>query len=681
MNTRTALVGSALGLALIGLTNSTSVQAQNPTQTIGPGVPFDMPRGVTSEPRPPRVAPRPRIPIGEEVLEQIKRRPPTDRSGSPATPQQRAPTPQAISPQAITENCGTNPSFGGGPPDTHGAVGLTTLVVVTNSDIGVLSKTDCTPLSLVSLAAFFGAAFAIPATQSLFDPRVIYDPTIARFLVTAESRDLPGNTDQFQYYAVSRDADGMAWFLYRIALSQGASFFCKPSAAHFWDFPQAGSSNGANPRWHITADVFNPGGGPFSNAALLSIDKTTSLFGGPMVVNCVSQALPGNSAATLVEDANNTVYLLSPGSGMGNAIRRFAFTPGANPPLDTIVETAPINIPAWLAARNAPQPNGVRVDTLDGRFSSATIQRGTNLWNVHAIANGATSAARAYRLSTTGTTALGIATLFTSATDFVFMPSIATNSVTAFVTASRTDPGAGAPAGNAAVVIFNGSNTLNFPFAFDVVGTSPTQFQVIPNPPPQPGGSCLDFQNPIGVPVCRWGDYSSTQIDPGNSGVAWGFNELVNGPDEFAPFPDGWTTRAGSVVSLQAPTSRLSNFLFPCNGQIQTTSFNFGALPPNTDLLIVATELVLFENQGGLQFVLLSVNGDRTRQLATMGLPATARQAGGGDHVFNQSPYGLASATTDGTGQVRIQVDGACNGGFGNLQGTATVWFSGPAAL
>jgi hypothetical protein len=133
-----------------------------------------------------------------------------------------------------------------------------------------------------------------------------------------------------------------------------------------------------------------------------------------------------------------------------------------------------------------------------------------------------------------------------------------------------------------------------------------------------------------------------------------------------------------AVMPANAVSTRIANFLFQCNGQSQTTSFNFGALPPNTNLLIVATELVLFENQGGLQFVLLSVNGDRTRQLATMGLPATARQAGGGDHVFNQSPYGLASATTNATGQVRIQVDGACNGGFGNLQGTATVWFVGP---
>jgi hypothetical protein len=660
MNTRTALVGSAFAWALVGVSGIASAQVQ--TQPLGPGIPVDMPAGVTSEPSPPREAPRPRIPAGENVLEQIQTQSATDsRGGSPAAPQQEAPTPQAA-----LANCQTNPATGAFPSDIIGAVGPTNLVVVTNVDIGVFSKTSCAPLSFVPLRTLFGP-FGIPASEFLFDPQVIYDPSVGRFFATVESRNLTaGNTDQFQYFAVSQDSTGTSWFLYRVILSQGASFFCKPSAAHFWDYPHAGWVNGANPRWHITANVFMPGGGPFSNGAALSIEKNPTLVGASSSVRCLSQSLPGNTAATLVEDGNNTAFLLSPGSGSGSAIARLAFTPGANTSLDTIVATPGIPIPAWTAAPPANQPNGTVLDTLDGRFQSATIQRGTNLWNVHTVNFGG-AVARAYRFSTTGTTALGIATLFTSPTDRVFNPSIATNSVIAFVTATRTDPGAGSPAGNAAMLIFNGSNTLNLAFAFDVVATSAAQFV----------GPCT---NPGFGVVCRWGDYSATQIDPANHGVAWGFNQLVTGPTFVAPDAN-WTTRAGAAVSLQAPTSRISNFLFACNGQNQSTSFTFGSLPTNTTVLVTAAELVLFENRGGLQYVLLSVNGDRSKQLANMGLPASAGKPGGGGHIFNASEYGLASATTDGTGQVRIQVDGACNGGFGNLQGTATVWFSGPAAL
>jgi hypothetical protein len=47
------------------------------------------------------------------------------------------------------------------------------------------------------------AAFSPPPTQILFDPRVLYDVPSGRFLVTAESKD-SGNSDQFQYFAVSR---------------------------------------------------------------------------------------------------------------------------------------------------------------------------------------------------------------------------------------------------------------------------------------------------------------------------------------------------------------------------------------------------------------------------------------------------------------------------------------------
>jgi len=133
-----------------------------------------------------------------------------------------------------------------------------------------------------------------------------------------------------------------------------------------------------------------------------------------------------------------------------------------------------------------------------------------------------------------------------------------------------------------------------------------------------------------------------------------------------------------AVTPANAVQSRISNFLFACDGTNKTVVFTASTLPASTNLLVVATELVLFENQGGLQYVLVAPNGDRTKQLANAGLPPSARQSGGGDHIYNQSPYGQASVTSNAAGQVSIQVDGACNPGFGNLQGTVTVWFVGP---
>ena len=95
----------------------------------------------------------------------------------------------APQPFALFAECVTNVATGFAPSDIHGAVAPTRLVVVTNVDIGVYSKATCGIISRVPLRAFFGA-FGIPASQTLFDPRVLYDRLSGRCLVTVESREL-----------------------------------------------------------------------------------------------------------------------------------------------------------------------------------------------------------------------------------------------------------------------------------------------------------------------------------------------------------------------------------------------------------------------------------------------------------------------------------------------------------
>jgi hypothetical protein len=109
---------------------------------------------------------------------------------------------------------------GSTPSDIHGAVSPVNIVVVTNRDIGVYDRASCTRLSRVSFDVFFGASFTIAPGEGLFDPRVLYDTAAGRFFVEIESRNTtPGNTDQFQYFAVSTDNTGTSWSQYRVALS------------------------------------------------------------------------------------------------------------------------------------------------------------------------------------------------------------------------------------------------------------------------------------------------------------------------------------------------------------------------------------------------------------------------------------------------------------------------------
>jgi VCBS repeat protein len=516
---------------LIGLLGPVSViapvrmfdaaQAQGPGQATDTGVlqprSYQMPLGEAAPSTSATVEiPRPRIPIGDDALEQIKRNAPSGpRTGTPVPPAAGGP-PQ----ESVSTNCTTNNATVFTPSDIHGAVGSTNLITMTNVDIGVFNKSTCALVSRVPLNTFFLAG----ANEQYFDPQALYDPTVGRFIVTAES--CIGSCDtvgvhQNQGFAVSTDDTGTSWVLYIVPINNGTNTFCVPNTTTFWDYPHVGSINGSAGRWFIAANLF-PASGPISGS-ILAIEKAPTLTGISVTVRCFNTVF--NTAPPNVRDSSNTAYFLSPGSGGGSSITRYAYaTSTSGIGSDTLTTTSAITVPAWTAAPAAPQPNGTMLDTLDGRFQSQTIQNGTSLWNVHAVAVSGPAAARLYQLSTTATTPLLALDLFTSITDSVFNPSVATNATQAWVNASRTDPGQPSSKGNAAMLMFNGPNNADG-WGFNLIATSGSQY--------------------VGCSVCRWGDYSSTQIDPSNGILAWGFNQLITGPNQFS----NWTTRAARVTA------------------------------------------------------------------------------------------------------------------------------------
>jgi hypothetical protein len=361
---------------------------------------------------------------------------------------------EAVAPSAplpalsVLNSCAMNVGAGSAPSDVHGAAGPTNIIEVTNRHIMVRSKA-CGLVSSMTLAAFFGGAggFAIPGTQSLFDPRVVYDRINGRCIVTVESRD-SGNTDQFLYVASSRTSSCTTWRRIRFALSQGASLFCKAAAANFYDFPNVGYNAS---RLVITANNFSTSGGAFSYASLITIDKVALHGTATVFARCFrGGTLPSNmTPAVVASPGTGSMYILSPGSGSGSSIRRLRLVPqGSGSGIsDNLVNTSSISIPSWTAPPDAPQPNLQKLDTSDGRFSSATKQIGSLIWAVHTINVGGRARWRLYRLSTTGTTSTFTFTPTTSTcanVDHNFNPSLDTNSATAgaaiFVTSTRTCP-------------------------------------------------------------------------------------------------------------------------------------------------------------------------------------------------------------------------------------------------
>ena len=477
-----------------------------------------------------------RIPIGDEALKALK-----DKAASAVAaaadgvvtlsenPASKVPS------QSLVATCTTNSAVGFAPSDINGASSSTRLVVVTNIEVGVYNQAGCGLVSKVPLKTFFGA-FAPPAAETQFDPRVLYDRVTNRFFVTAESENSQ-NTDQYQYFAVSKDSTATSWWLYRVVLSQvsTSTVFCKPAANAFWDYPQAGVSN---TRWFHTANVF----GASTRGAILDIGKAPTLTGAGTVARCFAN-LPFNTAAPQVLDLSTNAVFLSPGSGSGSSVARLdLFQSASGVGSDTLTARPAFPVIAWTVPPDVPQPNGTTLDSIDGRFENASIQSRGQLWNIHNVNISGAAKLRWYTFnaaSLSSSTTTRQVTFQTSSLDRLFNPSITTASgiagAPAYISASRTIPSISTGAGNAAALVFYGLNddASASDWTYTVSGTSAFQFS--------------------GCSPCRWGDYSSVTIDPSNNGSAWGFNQLVTGTSMFS-----WTTRAGKV-NLTLPAAPTTN--------------------------------------------------------------------------------------------------------------------------
>lgn len=438
--------------------------------------------------------------------------------------------------QPASTKCPTNVFTGFAPSDIHGAAGPDVLAVVTNVDIGVYDKVTCQIISRVSLKTLF-AGFGDISNQTLFDPRVIYDVSSGRFFMTAESRDDRGITDQYQYFAVSTTADASAWYRYRFTLSQGTSKFCKTASNSFWDYPSAGKSTN---RWFITANDFQASGG--ATGAILAIDKAPSLTGGSVSGVCWNN-LAYNLAPPIVLDsqAAQSVFLYPRPTVIGR-YDHAASTPISS---DVLSTRTGYSIPSWSSPPSAVQPNGQKLDSLDGRFQSASIQSRNRIWNIHAISAGSRPIVRWYRLARTSTDVLGTYTYSgsTSGTYHLFNPSFVTNSgidgSPAYITLSRTIPSLSTGSGRASMVLGAGRNNSQSDWDFGNVQSSSSEYATDGF-----GSTC----NSSSRGSCRWGDYSSTSVDPDGAGTAWGFNQLINGTTQF----DWYTLGANKNYNIQS---------------------------------------------------------------------------------------------------------------------------------
>jgi len=384
---------------------------------------------------------------------------------------------------------GHSSTDGARPPDTHGAVGTTHFVQVTNSHIDMWTRA-ATPPTLaksVTLATFFGYT-----TEALFDPRVVYDSTWNRWIVTADAFAESSTVQRF-FIAVSTTADPTGpFFTYNL----NVTFF----TGDFFDFPQLGIDQDAV---LFTANIFN--GTSYHGADFFCVAKAR-LYNGLGFSVPVFTGLVGTLAPPIVRDQNSSTFLIAaPPSGTTfSKYTAMNTSKGA-----TLTGPVSITVPSYSVPPAAHQPGTTKLlDTSDSRFVNASTQSGNDLWQTHTIALGGFPAPKFYRLNTSANTVSQSGFYFASATSDDFNASIAANDAgNCFVTWTSTD----ASAGKNAQVRLSGKLSGNAGIAAGPTAfTSPT------------------FYHPSADNPERWGDYSAVTTDPLNSANAWLVNEKIN---------------------------------------------------------------------------------------------------------------------------------------------------------
>ena len=391
---------------------------------------------------------------------------------------------------------GVTQSEAGGfrPPDTHGAVGPDHFVEITNSHYDVYRKSDGVRVKSVSLASFFGYT-----TQSIFDPRCVYDSTEGRWIVASPARK-ESTTVQRQFIAISKTTDPTGEFYVYSA------DVCYLDNDDFWDYPQFGVDNKSI---LITANIF-ASDSSYSGTDLCVVSKS-SLYSGKSASGKLFSQLDGTLAPPIVLDTSSKSCFVA--TSYFTQIVLYTLTyKGSSPRLTK----SAIPITTYSLPPDASQPGtAALLDTLDGRFVNASTQNGKSLWQVHTINENGRPTPRWYEFNISNKTVTQSDTVNASSASHDWNASIAANKKgDVFVTWSSTD----VTAGTHAQVRYSGRRKTDTSGMID-------------------GGEALftssTYYAPSGGSVERWGDYSAVTIDPSNTSRAWIVNEKINSTSQW----------------------------------------------------------------------------------------------------------------------------------------------------
>jgi hypothetical protein len=248
------------------------------------------------------------------------------------------------------------------PPDTNGAVGRTKLMVPLNSNYVIQRKSDGKVLSRVSMTAFWRAVGA----HNPFDPRVLYDPYSDRWLAAAA--DDPLLPSSLVLYGISETGDPEGkWRLYALDADT--------SNATWADFPTLGFNQSTVA---IGLNMFSTGSLNYARGRLIVLDYASLRAGGSGSPTGVT--VPGGFAlqpALTYSPSEPTLYLVEHLASVSATYRFWALRGKTLALVGGAPKTNPLG--PWSTpgpANVLPQQGGRGIDTGDSRVGNAVFRNG-----------------------------------------------------------------------------------------------------------------------------------------------------------------------------------------------------------------------------------------------------------------------------------------------------------------
>jgi len=401
------------------------------------------------------------------------------------------------------------------PPDTHGAVGPSHLIVALNSQVRVSNRAGTPLVADRTLNGFWGA---IGGGSGAFDPRAVYDPYASRWIVVS-CDDARGAASAI-LVGVSQGADPTgSWDAYRFDVDATDTVWA--------DYP----SVGFNARWVVVQfNLFETADNDFVRSEIYAFDRT-ALYGGSASYAVVSDTFGFTQVPALTYDlAQNDIFLLEswfPGSGQLR-LRKLS-GPVAAPVLSTVA--LPVG-PAWQggppSADHAPQAGSVqRIATNDDRIQNLVFRNG-KLWATHTVFTSTPgpvgrASVQWWQLSAAGGVLQNGRIDDASGANFYAFPSIAVNKLDDALLGFSC---------------FAGTRFASACYAFRKASDAPNTFQDVATLKE----GLASYYKIFSGSVNRWGDYSASQVDPVNDVDLWTIQEYADSPS------NRWSTWWGHLA-------------------------------------------------------------------------------------------------------------------------------------